>query len=461
LLCFATALLESCFRGACSLTSVCCSEAVEGSPVKYDSGHVQCRIVQSTTSPLLQPIHTRWATYLNMLSSLIKHRSSLIKAVKDSEFDRLARAARSGMDSLAEEVEADQHLKDLTDALSGVTSSSTSVPEGVSRNPKFATVYKSVEDPRFWKAAEQYVALNSPVAAAITSLSSDSACLSDAVLYTNKISAALDEIEFSPESRLFDSEHQVAELKRLWSERAEHVGSFAHLALLLDPRPVYRKFVQSEVAIVGSAEGRNIGNIPFIASADSALRQMADFVLPDQHKTVQQRHAKNKSLSLVDVKAALLSGPLRAFVGVHETKTLKHVGVDGEGPVSFWLHQVPEDCLLREAAVRVMSAKPSSTAVERLWNSSGDNLTAKRRSMKNSTLATIVYAKMNNHLLDNRQASGMTDTPGFESLLDFVDEMHEEELLQQSKGGVQCDQRSASLGAGTSDSSGSGDADSW
>jgi hypothetical protein len=103
-----------------------------------------------------------------MLSSLIKHRSSLIKAVKDAEFDRLARAARSGVDSLAEEVEADQQLRDLTDALSGVTSSSTSVPEGVSRNQKYATVYKSVEDPRFWKAAEQYVALNSPVAAAIT-----------------------------------------------------------------------------------------------------------------------------------------------------------------------------------------------------------------------------------------------------------------------------------------------------
>jgi hypothetical protein len=53
--------------------------------------------------------------------------------------------------------------------------------------------YKSVVNPRFWKAAEQYVALNSPVAAAIISLSSDSACLSDAVLYRNIISAALDE----------------------------------------------------------------------------------------------------------------------------------------------------------------------------------------------------------------------------------------------------------------------------
>jgi hypothetical protein len=75
----------------------------------------------------------------------------------------------------------------------------------------------------------------------------------------------------------------------------------------------------------------------------------------------------------------------------------------------------------------------------------------------------MVYAKMNHHVHDNRQASLMTDTPGFESLLHIVDEMYEEGLLQQSKGAVQCtcDQSSASLGAGTSASSGSGEADSW
>jgi hypothetical protein len=61
--------------------------------------------------------------------------------------------------------------------------------------------------------------------------------------------------------------------------------------------------------------------------------------------------------------------------------------VDEESPVSFWADQVPETCLLREAAIRAMSAKPSSSAVERLWNGFGDTLTAKRRSFKNNTLA--------------------------------------------------------------------------
>jgi hypothetical protein len=52
------------------------------------------------------------------------------------------------------------------------------------------------------------------------------------------------------ERRWYDSEHQLAELKRLWPGQAKRVGSFAHLALLLDLRPVYRKLVQPEVTVV-------------------------------------------------------------------------------------------------------------------------------------------------------------------------------------------------------------------
>jgi hypothetical protein len=425
--------------------------------------------VQTTTSPLVQPIHTRWATYLNMLSSILKHRGTLVQAVRDPEFERLACASRSGMDSLAAEVEADQHLQELTDALTGVDSSPTNVPAGVASNTRYATVYKSVLDSGFWEAASEYIALNTQVAAAITSLSSDSACLSDAVLYTTKISQTINALQHGAESVLFDSELHIQELQKVWSKRAEHVTSFSHLALLLDPRPEYRAFVQSESIILGSVEERNRGNTGFIASADSALRAMVDLVLPDDNKTVQHRHEKHNSLSLVEVKAAILSGALRTFLGVHESKTLKHlqideaklrqVGVDGESPVSFWVNQVPDTCLLREAAIRVMSAKPSSTAVERLWNSFGDNLTAKRRSFKNQTLATVVYAKMNHRILGS--GGDVFTEPQFESLLDFVDEVHEEELVQQSKGGVQNEQIVQIEGDIASETSGSGSAGSW
>jgi hypothetical protein len=37
----------------------------------------------------------------------------------------------------------------------------------------------------------------------------------------------------------------------------------------------------------------------FISSADNALRAMADLVLSDDNKTVQQRHEKHETLSLM------------------------------------------------------------------------------------------------------------------------------------------------------------------
>jgi hypothetical protein len=41
---------------------------------------------------------------------------------------------------------------------------------------------------------------------------------------------------------------------------------------------------------------------------------------------------------------------------------------------------------------------PQDAVVERLWNGFGDNLTANRRSFKDNTLATVVFAKMNYHI---------------------------------------------------------------
>ena len=42
--------------------------------------------------------------------------------------------------------------------------------------------------------------------------------------------------------------------------------------------------------------------------------------------------------------------------------------------------------LVREAGIRV---NPSSTAVDRLWNVFGDDLPAKRRSIKDTNLAEL------------------------------------------------------------------------
>jgi hypothetical protein len=115
---------------------------------------------------------------------------------------------------------------------------------------------------------------------------------------------------------------------------------------------------------------------------------------------------------------------------------LRQVGVHGESPVyvSFLVNQVSTTCLFRETAFRVMSAKPS-TAVERLWNGFGDHLTAKRRSFQNNTLASVVYAKMNHKILGTH--GDVITKAQFDSLLEFVGEAVEEELVQHSKGGVQ------------------------
>jgi hypothetical protein len=365
-----------------------------------DKLFVACRIIRSAVCPLVQPVKTRWGTCLNMFQSLLKHRKHLEQAIAQSEFARLAKSARSGLDSVEDELEADEHIDEMATLLAGEeVSTSNDMPIDVANNRRYARVYKIVRDASFWKGAQQYVDLNEPVASAITSLSGDSVCLSDAVYLVMTAGKSIGSATFSQFSSLFDSEHQVAELKDKWNVRANHLTGFAHLALLLDPRPHFRDFVKGEKIIIGSHEGKDYGNTAFLNSADECLRGMADMVLADSHKTVRDRSSQAPYMSLLDSKQALLSGALKAFIGMHEKKRLKHLnidenklkqhGVDGGTPLSFWQHDVPTQCLLREAAIRVMSAKPSSTAVERLWNAFGDNLTAKRRSMKNKTLRSL------------------------------------------------------------------------
>jgi hypothetical protein len=104
----------------------------------------------------------------------------------------------------------------------------------------------------------------------------------------------------------------------------------------------------------------------------------ADMVLPDDHKLVLAKVRNDPTLSVVEAKRALLSEALKACVGVHESKRLTHLGISEETfqeagnsddtPASFWVHDVLSDCFLIHVGIRDMSAKPSSTAVERVRN---------------------------------------------------------------------------------------------
>ena len=92
--------------------------------------------------------------------------------------------------------------------------------------------------------------------------------------------------------------------------------------------------------------------------------------------------------------------------------------------------QVEDKCAFRSVAQRLFSAKPSSTPVERIWNGFGDTITAKRRSMKDSMLSTLVYARTNAGLLANdflpEDLEALESTECFMSLFDAVVELDDQ-----------------------------------
>jgi hypothetical protein len=82
--------------------------------------------------------------------------------------------------------------------------------------------------------------------------------------------------------------------------------------------------------------------------------------------------------------------------------------------------------------IRTYSDKSSSTAEDRLGNALGDNLTAKRRFMKNEMLEAVVHAKRNMFLLDcsQKQQTQCVLMSSFEDVLEFVYSKIDEELFQ-------------------------------
>jgi hypothetical protein len=257
-----------------------------------------------------------------MFESLLKHQQHLEQAVADDDFSRFAKTARGGLDSQSAVLEAGEQLNEIVRLLSGGEGVTTSMEmlANVANNKRFSTVYKAVRDPKFWKAAQPYVNLNKPVAAAITNLSGDSVCLSDAVYLVMTAGKSMHAATCSQYCELFSSEHQVAALKHLWDKRSDHLTGFAHLSHLLDPRRRYRKFVQSERLIVGSVQEKDYGNTAFLVSAGMCLRNMADVIFTDLLPTVLERKQKMRDFSLIEVKQAILSGALKAFIGVHEKR---------------------------------------------------------------------------------------------------------------------------------------------
>jgi hypothetical protein len=186
---------------------------------------------------------------------------------------------------------------------------------------------------------------------------------------------------------------------------------FHYLALFLDPRAHVRVFVQQQSSLLGSNDGLVAyrGNTEAFNAVISTLNVWADVCVSDEQAYVKKQ-AEAGLLSVLDAKQKLLQGQLRAFVGVHAKLPFKVLGIgedsiwkcaEGDSPLQWYTETVPVTCELRAVGLRLFSAKPSSTPVERLWNAFGDNLTAKRRSMSSGRLAELVFCRMNMKLVPN------------------------------------------------------------
>lgn len=106
----------------------------------------------------------------------------------------------------------------------------------------------------------------------------------------------------------------------------------------------------------------------------------------------------------------VLESGLRTFIGTHPDLQLEDLNIDRaqvsevcEHDISttFWSLQVPVSCPIRNVAIRVLCAKPSSIGVERLWSAFGNSLTAQRRSVDNGKLCKLIYVKMNAYMVPN------------------------------------------------------------
>lgn len=365
-------------------------------------------------SKLSAPVITRWGTHVDMARSLVKYKSELKATIADPVFADCAKSSRTDKQS-----ESEAELVDLTAVLGGdMDQCHSDMPVEVSRNKRFHCAYTAIKNPVFWLCMEEYIKLNDPLAQAITFLSGDSVYLSDACLkmfQLNEFINGLDGLEFSNLLTV----GELVDLQVLWDKRySENVRGHHHLALLTDPREHMRDFVAKNESIIGSKEKGTYGNTEFIQSADKALGSLADVSVPDDDpmflvahsKLVADAQKKGETLPTnVVIKQQRLSKELKVWLGTHTKFKRSHLGIESRkldqctadsDCMDFWNTDVPADkCWLRRSALRVMCAKPTSTAVERLWSHFRDVFSAKRRSMISPTLQKLIYVKVNMKLV--------------------------------------------------------------
>jgi hypothetical protein len=291
------------------------------------------------------------------------------------------------------------------------------IPTAVAGNKRFCRAWQATLSDLFWNQLRQYVQLNEIVATAITCLGGTTATLSDAALRMLQLNShflALSERDYCD---LLPSGDMTI-LRAVWQRRfQDHLRPHHHLALLLDPRQHVRYFVKGSNEILGSKEEGTVGNTEFIRSADSVLEDISKFAFVDTEacvKSIVDRQQADLSFSQKVHKK--MSGELKAWLGIHPSpKVSLPPGVQASkllqctsecDPFDFWSSDViAEKSCLRKAAMRVLSAKPSSCAVERVWSHFRDVFSPKRRAMLSATLRRLVFVKLNMHLVPHDSLS--------------------------------------------------------
>jgi hypothetical protein len=111
-----------------------------------------------------------------------------------------------------------------------------------------------------------------------------------------------------------------------------------------------------------------------------------------------------------------MSGELKAWLGIHPSpKVILPLGLQASkllqctrecDPFDFWSTDVKaEKSCLRKAAMCVLSAKPSSCAVEPVWNHFRDVFSPKRRALLSDTLRRLAFVKLSMHLVPHDSLS--------------------------------------------------------
>jgi hypothetical protein len=110
---------------------------------------------------------------------------------------------------------------------------------------------------------------------------------------------------------------------------------------------------------------------------------------------------------------------------------------DDDSPLTFWQVSCPNSCLLRKAALRILSGKAAALGVERLWSAARITLTDIRRSMLTSRLMQLLKCKLNVGLLEDRVfldklcVKLLEDDLAFQSIFDDLLQFEEEEQIEE------------------------------